>query len=234
MLIVNELEVSYGPVKALRGVSLEVRKGQIVGVVGPNGAGKSSLLGAISGLVHVRSGEVEVAGVAIAGKRPEQIVRNGIALVPENRRIFPQLTVDENIRLGATIRRDRREVEKNLSQMYERFPGLRVHLNSRASNLSGGEQQQMVIARALMSKPRLLLLDEPSLGLAPVLVDVVFETLLELRNQGVTVLLAEQFVSRTLKIADYMYALDRGKVVTHGRPADLDDYVDPAVPSSGQ
>lgn len=225
MLEVRNLEVSYGRIRAVRGVSLAVSPGQVVGIIGTNGAGKSSILGALSGIIAAR-GTATMEGITVLGRAPEDIVRMGIAIVPENRRMFANLSVLEHLRLGATIRKDRAAIADDIDRLLERFGGLRRHLKSRATSLSGGEQQQLAIARALLSRPRLLLMDEPSLGLAPVLVDVVFEVIGELKAQGIAILLAEQYVARTLQAADYIYALDRGVVTIEGDPATVEQSVD--------
>jgi branched-chain amino acid transport system ATP-binding protein len=216
MLVVRDLQVYYGRVGALRGVSFEVAKGEIVGLLGPNGAGKSTTLAAIAGLVAPHSGSITLEGRRLIGMPPENVVRNGIALVPENRRIFANLTVQENLQLGATIRTDKDGVKADLERIFERFPVLQRLYRNPAGNLSGGEQQQLAIARALLSRPRLLLLDEPSLGLAPILVDRVFEAIAELRRDGVTVLLAEQYVAMTLELADRIYSLNKGLIAISG------------------
>lgn len=213
MLEISDLRVRYGSVTALRGVSLQVGERDLVGLVGPNGAGKSSLLAAVAGLVRPESGDIRFEGRSILGLGPEEVVRLGIALVPEGRRIFGTLTVAENIALGATVRRDKKAVAADTDALLDRFPVLRRLARSPAGRLSGGEQQQLAIARALVSRPRLLMLDEPSLGLAPLVVDLVFDTVVDLRAQdGVTVLLVEQNVVRTVEAADRSYVLRTGEI----------------------
>ena len=216
MLQVSDLEVHFGRVAALRGVSVHVDEGEVVGVVGPNGAGKTTMLGTIMGLFKPTRGSVAFAGKSVVGRRPEDIVRLGLALVPEGRRIFASLTVEENLIIGASSRGRDRTVSRDLDRLCERFPILKTYWRNPAGKLSGGEQQQLAIARALLAKPRLLLLDEPSLGLAPFLVNRVFEILAELHGEGVTILLVEQNVRRTLEFADRSYLFSSGKVEVEG------------------
>jgi branched-chain amino acid transport system ATP-binding protein len=216
MLTIDELRVSYGRVPALHGISLHVEQGEAVALVGPNGAGKTTTLSAIFGLVAPTSGTVEFEGESLVGLRPERVLRKGLALVPEGRHIFGTLTVAENLMLGTTARRDRANVAAEIERTLERFPALRHYYRGSAGNLSGGEQQQLAIARALLSRPRLLLLDEPSLGLAPVVIDVVFDTLEDLRREGVTILLVEQNVARAVEFADRAYILRSGKMAHSG------------------
>jgi branched-chain amino acid transport system ATP-binding protein len=220
MLEVRDLQVSYGPIAALRGVSLDVQPGEVVGLIGPNGAGKSTLLSAVTGQVSPKAGSIRFEGDELVGRGPERIVRQGIALVPEGREIFGSLSVAENLAIGATIRRDK-EVQADLDEYLERFPVLRRYYHSSAAKLSGGEQQQLAIVRALMTRPKLLLLDEPSLGLAPLVVDLVFEVLAGLRESGVTVLLVEQNAARTIEFADRTYVLRNGSIVASGRSEEL-------------
>lgn len=216
MLIVNNIFVNYGPVNALRGVSIEVNCNETIGVVGPNGAGKSTLLKAIMGGVTVKSGIIEFNNKHITGKASESIARMGISLVPEGRCIFNTLSVEENLKLGAVIRKSGREVKEDTYEMLNRFPVLKNRFLSRAGNLSGGEQQQLAIARALMARPKLILLDEPSLGLAPIIVDQVYETLAQLKKQNLTILLVEQNTARIIEKADRAYILRTGTVELEG------------------
>ncbi len=216
MLAIAELRVNYGRVPALHGISLHVDEGEAVALVGPNGAGKTTTLSAIFGLVPPAGGAVTFRGESILGFAPEEILRRGIALVPEGRHIFGTLTVAENLQLGTTARRDRAAAQADLAGVLDRFPALKAYYGSSAGNLSGGEQQQLAIARALLSRPQLLLLDEPSLGLAPVLIDVVFDALEELRNEGVTILLVEQNAARAVEFADRAYILRTGRVAHAG------------------
>jgi branched-chain amino acid transport system ATP-binding protein len=216
MLAIDDLRVNYGRVPALHGISLHVDEGEAVALVGPNGAGKTTTLSAIFGLVPHVGGTIRFEGEPLAGASPEQILSRGLALVPEGRHIFGTLTVAENLQLGTTARRDRDAAEADLARTLERFPVLKGYYSSSAGNLSGGEQQQLAIARALLSRPRLLLLDEPSLGLAPVVIDVVFDALEELRNEGVTILLVEQNAARAVEFADRAYILRTGRVAHSG------------------
>jgi branched-chain amino acid transport system ATP-binding protein len=208
-LAVRDLEVRYGSVPAVRGLTLEVDKGEIVGLIGPNGAGKSTTLHAIMGLVPARQGSIAVQGKSVLGSTPEAIARTGVALVPEGRRIYGDFTVDENLRLGLAARRGA-SGKHALSRAYELFPVLREFRGRRAGLLSGGQQQQLAIGRALVSEPDVLLLDEPSLGLAPTLVDDVFSALADIRARGFAVLLVEQRAQRTVALADRTYVVSNG------------------------
>ena len=210
MLQVTDLFVHYGRVAAVQGLSLEVAEGELVGLVGHNGAGKSTTLWTITGVMKPTSGTITFAGSSIAGMPPDAILRQGIALVPENRRIFGRLTVAENLEIGTTARSDRKAAQADIEGMCERFEVLGKLYRRKASALSGGEQQQLAIARALLSRPKLLLLDEPTLGLAPLIVDRVFEILQDLKRDGVTILLVEQNAARTIEIADRSYVLRSG------------------------
>jgi branched-chain amino acid transport system ATP-binding protein len=221
VLKVEGLRVRYGRIVALHEVSFEVEQGEIVGLIGPNGAGKTSTLSAVAGLVKPDRGSVELDGSSIVGESPERVARRGLALVPEGRQIFQTLTVADNLRLGSTTRSDRRAVANDLEAELKRFPALRKYYDGPAGKLSGGEQQQLAIARALLGRPRLLLLDEPSLGLAPLMVDTVFQVLADLRRDGVTVVLVEQNAARTMEVADRCYVLRTGRVVASGSGAEL-------------
>ena len=223
MLNIRDLEVRYGSIAALRGVSLEVRAGEIVGVIGPNGAGKSTLLNAVAGSVKAAGGAIEFEGQSTLGKVPESIVRLGVSLVPEGRHIFTRLTVAENLALGATFRRDRTAIDADLESTLDLFPVLKQYYRSHAGKLSGGEQQMLAIGRALLARPRLLMLDEPSLGLAPIVVGRVFETMDQLRQRGVTILLIEQNAARTVELADRVYVLRSGRVEFSGVREDFED-----------
>ena len=225
MLSVTNLEARYGAILALRDISLTVEEGELVALVGPNGAGKSTTLAVIAGLHRPSRGTVTFEGKSLAGRAPEDVARLGISMVPENRGVFPTLTVAENLRLGAYLRRDG-DVARDLEGLRDRFPVLGERADQAAGTLSGGEQQQLAIARALISRPRLLMLDEPSLGLAPTLVDRVFELVAELHREGVTILLVEQNVRRTLEVADRAYLLRTGRVEASGRPSELRELVD--------
>ena len=221
LLDVDDLEVAYGRTRALKGVSLSVDRGEIVGVVGPNGAGKSTLMWAICGVKEVRRGSVAFDGQQLSGKRPHTLVRMGISLVPEGRRIFGGLTVEENMRLGMTAVKDGSPKSEAIESMVTLFPDLQPLLGTHAGKLSGGEQQQLAIARALVSEPKLLLLDEPSLGLAPIVTDRLFATLSELRERGVTLLVVEQNAARAVELADRTYVLRSGSIVLQGPRADV-------------
>jgi branched-chain amino acid transport system ATP-binding protein len=221
-LAVDKLSVRYGAVEAVRGLSLEVKPGEIVGLIGPNGAGKSSTLHAIMGAAPVTAGDVRLDGRSLVGRRPEDVARRGIALVPEGRRIFGELTVEENLRLGLAGRKVRRN-GGGLRRAYELFPVLREFHSRQAGVLSGGQQQQLAIGRALAAEPDVLLLDEPSLGLAPKIVDVVFEALTQIRDAGLAVLLIEQRAQRTVALADRSHVLANGELRLTLGPEDAGD-----------
>ena len=221
-LIVENLSVRYGAVDAVRGLSLEVKPGQIVGLIGPNGAGKSSTLHAIMGSAPVVGGDVRLDGTSIVGRRPEDVARRGVALVPEGRRIFGELTVEENLRLGLAGRSAGKNGD-GLARARELFPVLREFRSRQAGVLSGGQQQQLAIARALAADPEILLLDEPSLGLAPKIVDVVFEALTQIRDSGLAVLLVEQRAQRTVALADESHVLANGELRLTLGPQDAAD-----------
>jgi branched-chain amino acid transport system ATP-binding protein len=211
-LTLDSLDVRYGGVQAVRGVSFEVAPGEIVGLIGANGAGKSSALHAIMGVAPVVGGDVRLGGVSLRGRRPEEIARSGIALVPEGRRIFAELTVEENLRLGLAARRSRGPADGVLKDVYELFPIVEEFRGRNAGALSGGQQQQLAIARALVAEPDVLLLDEPSLGLAPTVVDIVFDALAAIRERGIAVLLVEQRAQRTVAAADRSHVLSNGEL----------------------
>lgn len=221
MLVVENIHASYGAILAIKGISLEVQRGELVALIGVNGAGKSTLLSTIAGVMRPLSGKITLNGENLIGKSPEEIVRRGISLVPEGRDIFPSLTVEENLRLGAFVRRNRAEYLQDLEQIFALFPILKARLRQLGGTLSGGEQQQLAIARALMGHPSLLMLDEPSLGLAPVLVDQIFDLIARLHEKGTTILLVEQNVERTLDIADRVYLLQTGRIQFEGTPLDV-------------
>lgn len=223
LLELRNIQSSYGNVQALKGISLHVERGEIVTLLGANGAGKSTTLRSISGLVPVTSGEILFEGKSINRTSPEEIVRLGIAHVPEGRRIFPGLTVKENIVIGSSARGHlpRRQMESEVKEMYEIFPDLKRLSNALGWSLSGGEQQMLAFARGLMSKPKLLLLDEPSLGLAPIIVQQLFATIREIRARGMTVLLVEQNANMALSVADRGYVMVTGNLTVEGTPAQL-------------
>jgi len=221
LLAVSGLVVRYGAIAALRGVDVRVETGEIVSIVGPNGAGKTSLLGAIAGIVPAAAGRVDLAGEPLLGIALEAVVAKGIALVPEGRRIFASLTVAENLALGATVRRDTGAARRDAERLYATFPILAARRRQPAGLLSGGEQQQLAIARALISRPRLLMLDEPSLGLAPAIIDQVYDLLRSIRAEGVTILLVEQNAERAFAVSERCYVMRGGEIVLHDRPAAL-------------
>ena len=227
MLSVRDLHVDYGSITALRGVSIEVGEGEVVAVIGPNGAGKSTLLLTVAGIARAKRGAVELGGTPILGISPEILASRGLSLVPEGRHIFASLTVAENIALGATTRRDRNGIAADTRAALAMFPILEERYGQRAGKLSGGEQQMLAIARALMSRPKLLLLDEPSLGLAPLMVEAIGAMIGRIREQGTTVLLVEQNARMALEAARRGYLLEQGRVVGEGSGADL--LTDPSV-----
>jgi branched-chain amino acid transport system ATP-binding protein len=217
VLEVKNLTVNYGAIAALRGISLEVRPGDIVTLIGANGAGKTTTLKTISGLLKPRAGEIFYDGKDIAGLPPHQIVRLGISHAPEGRMIFANLTVLENLQLGAYLQKDKQIVRRELEHVFALFPRLQERVRQIAGTLSGGEQQMLAIGRALMSKPKLLLLDEPSLGLAPLLVKTIFEKIVEInRRQGLTILLVEQNANLALEISNFSYVLETGRISLQG------------------
>lgn len=212
-LQLSEVSVNYGPIPALRGANLEVRHGEVVAVVGPNGAGKTTLLRAIAGLEPIKSGTVQFEGASINTLPPHRRLMAGVAMVPQGRRVFAESTVEANLRAGAFARKDRNAVSADLDQVFERFQNLAKHRDSQAGVLSGGEQQMLALGRALMARPRLMLLDEPSMGLAPIMVARIYEILADLVAQGTTMLLVEQNVARALQVADSIYVLKSGQFV---------------------
>jgi branched-chain amino acid transport system ATP-binding protein len=221
MLKVDKLEVAYGNIKAIKGISLEVNKGEIVTLIGSNGAGKSTTLRAISGLLKPKSGTISFEGDRIDGKEGHEIVAKGICQSPEGRRIFPRMSVSENLDLGAFLRNDREGVAADRERVLELFPRLAERINQKAGTMSGGEQQMLAVGRALMGSPSLLLLDEPSMGLAPVLVDMIFETITKINEQGTTILLVEQNALAALNVAHRAYVLESGNIKLSGKAKDL-------------
>ena len=221
MLSIADLDVRYGAIQAVRGVSLDVGEGEIVAVLGANGAGKTTTLKATVGLIAATRGEIRFAGDAITGRDTEDIVMRGMTLVPEGRRVFPSLTVAENLRLGAATRKDPAAIAQSRDEVLALFPILAERAGQAAGTLSGGQQQQLAIARALMSAPKLLLLDEPSLGLAPQIVDDIFDLILRLKARGLTILLVEQDAVAALDIADRAYVMANGRIVMSGSAAEL-------------
>ena len=229
MLELQDLQVSYGGIRALKGISIQVNEGEIVSLIGANGAGKSTTLRAISGLERAQSGKNIYNGEDITGKPSKYMVQNGLILVPEGRLIFPDMTVLENLKIGAYLRSDR-DVEADIQRMYALFPRLKERAWQMAGTLSGGEQQMLAVGRALMSKPKLLMMDEPSLGLAPLVVKDIFSIIRTIRDSGVTVLLIEQNANAALKIADRGYVLETGRITLEGSGREL--LSDPAVRSA--
>lgn len=217
-LTVADIVTSYGKIQALKGVSLEAGKGQVTCLLGPNGAGKTTLMMTISGLLKPQAGNVRLLGKDITGASPSSIVQSGLALVPENRLVFKDMTVMENLDAGAFTRVDQKGVLEDRERLLQRFPRLRERSKQEAGTLSGGEQQMLAIARALMSKPALLLMDEPSLGLAPLVVQEIFEVIAELKQDGVSIFLVEQNVHMALKVADHFYLMDHGRIAFDGTP----------------
>lgn len=216
MLEIKDLHVSYGGIKALRGINIEVPDGKIVTLIGANGAGKSTLLRTISGLVKPESGSILLDGKDITGQQINKICAEGIALSPEGRHVFTDLSVLENLRIGAYLRNDKKEIEKDLEWVFKLFPRLKERSWQYAGTLSGGEQQMLAVGRALMSKPKILMLDEPSLGLAPLIVQQIFDIIREINHAGVTVLLIEQNANMALKTADLAYVIETGEIVLSG------------------
>lgn len=221
MLEMENLHVYYGGIHALQGLSLSVPEGKVVTLLGANGAGKTTTLRAIMGLVRPREGKITLNGVALVGKRPYEIVRLGLSMAPEGRRIFPDLTVRENLLLGAYARTDTAGVSRDLEFVFSLFPRLKERQGQRGGTLSGGEQQMLAVGRALMARPKLLLLDEPSLGLAPVLITEMYRTFTRLKEEGRTILLVEQNARAALSLADYGYVLETGRLVAQGPSAEL-------------
>lgn len=221
MLKINDLHVSYGGIRALRGISLEVPDGKIVTLIGANGAGKSTMLRTITGLVKAQSGSIQWEGQELLGLSIDKIVNLGIAMSPEGRRVFADLSVLENLKIGAYLRKDKAGIEQDIQWVYQLFPRLQERSWQMAGTLSGGEQQMLAVGRALMSRPKLLLLDEPSLGLAPLVVQDIFTIIQEINKQGMTVLLIEQNANMALKIADLAYVLETGNITMSGTGAEL-------------
>ncbi len=221
MLEIKSLSVHYGGIHALQGIDLSVPEGKIVTLIGANGAGKSTTLRSIVGLVKPTSGKVLLRDTVISGKATQEIVQMGLVLVPEGRRIFSNLTVEENLMLGAYARSDREGVLKDLDHVYDLFPRLKERRTQKGGTLSGGEQQMLSVGRGLMSRPKLLMMDEPSLGLAPLIVKMIFEIIKQINTEGTTVLLVEQNAKAALEVADYGYVLETGRITLQGKGRDL-------------
>jgi len=221
LLEINDLYVNYGGIKALKGISFHVEEGQIITLIGANGAGKSTTLRTISSLIKPAAGNIIFNGKDITKISPKEVVKNGLVLVPEGRRVFSNLTVFENMKLGAYLRDDNVEIKKDMERMYELFPILKKRSWQYAGTLSGGEQQMLAVARALMGKPKMIMMDEPSLGLAPLVVKSIFEIIKKINSEGVTVLLIEQNANAALKIADYGYVMETGRIQFSGTGMEL-------------
>ena len=221
MLKIENLEVNYGMIKAIKGVSFEVKQGEVIALIGANGAGKTTILHTITGLVGARGGSIIFEGQDLLKIPAHKIVEMGMAHVPEGRRIFQELTVYENLKLGAFILKDKKQIEKNLQYVYEHFPRLKERKNQIAGTLSGGEQQMLAMGRALMSNPKIILMDEPSMGLSPILVAEIFQIIKEVSADGTTVLLVEQNAKKALSIADRAYVLETGKIALSGDAKEL-------------
>ncbi|MDF2000040.1 ABC transporter ATP-binding protein [Peribacillus frigoritolerans] len=221
MLKIEDINVYYGNIQALKGISLSINEGEIVTLIGANGAGKSTLLKSISGLLKPKQGKIIYEGESIGGKAAQSIVKMGISHVPEGRRVFANMTVEENLQLGAYLRKDKAGIKQDMEKVYELFPRLLERLKQQSGTLSGGEQQMLAMGRALMAKPRLLLLDEPSMGLAPLLVKQIFHIIEEINKTGTTILLVEQNANLALSIADRAYVVETGRIVLSGKSEEL-------------
>jgi branched-chain amino acid transport system ATP-binding protein len=221
MLKIDNIDVYYGAIHALKGISLEVKEGEIVTLIGANGAGKSTTLRTISGLLKPKTGSITFLGQDIAGVRAHEIVKKGISQVPEGRRVFAEMTVMENLDLGAFVRKDKAGIQQDLKHVFELFPRLEERKNQSAGTLSGGEQQMLAMGRALMSRPKLLLLDEPSMGLAPLLIKEIFNIIVDINKSGTTVLLVEQNANMALSIANRAYVLETGRITLSGSAKEL-------------
>jgi branched-chain amino acid transport system ATP-binding protein len=227
VLSVRDLHVSYGAIVALRGINFDVHDGKVVTLIGANGAGKSTTLNTISGLVHPKRGQIRFQGRNIEGWRADRVTGLGLIQVPEGRQVIAPMTVQENLEMGAFKRGDRGQIRRDLENVFSRFPRLEERRKQKAGSLSGGEQQMLAVGRALMASPTLIMLDEPSMGLAPLLVNEVFSIIEDIKQQGTTILLVEQNARKALQVADYAYVLDRGSIVREGIAADLQN--DPDV-----
>ncbi len=221
MLEIKDIEVFYGMIQAIKGVSFEVNEGEVIALIGANGAGKTTILHSITGLIAPKKGEILFEGQDITSTPAHKIVSMGMAHVPEGRRVFAQLTVLENLKMGAFTRKDKDEIEESMIRVYKRFPRLEERKNQMAGTLSGGEQQMLAMGRALMSRPRIILMDEPSMGLSPIFVNEIFDIIREVSEGGTTVLLVEQNAKKALAIADRAYVLETGKIVLDGKAEDL-------------
>jgi len=216
LLSVNEVKVAYGGIQAVKGVSLEVREGELVSLIGSNGAGKTTTMKAITGLLPLGGGHIQLAGKTIDGQGPWDLVQQGLAMVPEGRGVFTRMTIVENLQMGAYIRHDQAAIDEDIERVFTTFPRLKERRDQLAGTMSGGEQQMLAMGRALMSRPKVLLLDEPSMGLSPIMVDKIFQVIQEVSAQGVTILLVEQNASRALQIADRGYVMESGLITLSG------------------
>jgi branched-chain amino acid transport system ATP-binding protein len=216
LLSVKDVKVAYGGIQAVKGVSLEVREGELVSLIGSNGAGKTTTMKAITGLLPLGGGHIELAGKTIDGQGPWDLVQQGLAMVPEGRGVFTRMTIVENLQMGAYIRDDHAAIAQDIERVFTTFPRLKERRDQLAGTMSGGEQQMLAMGRALMSRPKVLLLDEPSMGLSPIMVDKIFEVIQEVSTQGVTILLVEQNASRALQIADRGYVMESGVITLSG------------------
>jgi len=221
LLSVNEVKVAYGGIQAVKGVSLEVREGELVSLIGSNGAGKTTTMKAITGLLPLGGGHIQLAGQTIDGQGPWDLVQQGLAMVPEGRGVFTRMTIVENLQMGAYIRNDDVAIADDIERVFTTFPRLKERRDQLAGTMSGGEQQMLAMGRALMSRPKVLLLDEPSMGLSPIMVDKIFEVIQEVSAQGVTILLVEQNASRALQIADRGYVMESGLITLSGNAHDM-------------
>ena len=221
LLEIRDLVTAYGKIEALKGVTLEVQQGSITCLLGPNGAGKTTLMMTATGLLKPRRGSIRFAGDELAGRAPHEIVARGVALVPENRLVFPTMTVTDNLAAGAYQRRDKIAIGEDVERMFARFPRLKERARQQAGTLSGGEQQMLAVARALMSRPKLLLMDEPSLGLAPLVVEEIFRIVTELNRDGTTIFLVEQNAHMALQVAHHFYLMEQGRVTFSGTPGEV-------------
>lgn len=223
MLEISGVVTAYGKIEALKGVSLSAKPGQVTCLLGPNGAGKTTLMMSIAGILKPLSGSISLEGSELRGLSPGQIVKKGVALVPENRLVFPEMTVEDNLRVGAYSRNDRAGINADIQSAYDRFPRLFERKAQLAGTLSGGEQQMLAISRALMARPKILLMDEPSLGLAPIIVEEIFGIIKELNKAGTTIFLVEQNAHMALQVADHFYLMDQGRVVFDGTPGEVEE-----------
>ena len=227
LLKVKGLKVAYGGIKAVKGIDMEVREGELISLIGSNGAGKTTTMKAVTGSLPFEGGDVEYLGQSIKGKGSWDLVKQGLAMVPEGRGVFTRMTITENLQMGAYIRRDKAGIEADIERMFGIFPRLRERKDQLAGTMSGGEQQMLAMARALMSQPKVLLLDEPSMGLSPIMVAKIFEVVRDVSAQGVTIVLVEQNARRALQIADRAYVMDSGEIIMNGPGKDMLD--DPKV-----